>query len=129
MTELVRRCPEVRFVLDHGGKPAIRQQHFEPWAAQLKTLAALPNVFCKISGLLTEADLANWKSPDLQPFVRHTLECFGFDRVMFGGDWPVLTLAGDYSRWLAALDSCLSGTGEKDLKKLFQTNAENFYHI
>jgi len=127
--EMVRRCPEVRFVLDHCGKPAIHNQLFEPWAGQLKSLAALPNAFCKISGLLTEADLANWKASDVQPFVRHAIHCFGFKRVMFGGDWPVLTLAGDYSRWLESLHFCLAGTSESDLKKLFQTNAENFYHL
>jgi len=127
--EMVRRCPEVRFVLDHCGKPAIRNQLFEPWAGQLKSMAALPNVFCKVSGLLTEADLANWKASDLQPFVRHTIDCFGFDRALFGGDWPVLTLAGDYSGWLDSLNFCLAGTSENDLKKLFQTNAENFYRL
>jgi len=129
VTELIRRCPEVRFILDHCGKPAIRQQRIAPWAKELKGLAALPNAFCKISGLLTEADLAKWQPADLQPFVRHTIDCFGFDRVLFGGDWPVLTLSGDYSCWLAALDFCLAGAGENDLKKLFQTNAENFYHL
>ena len=129
VTELVHRCPEVRFVLDHCGKPPIRQQLFEPWATQLLTLSALPNVFCKISGLLTEADLTKWQPSDLRPFVRHAIDCFGFDRVLFGGDWPLLTLAGDYSRWLAALDFCFMGAGENDLKKMFQTNAENFYHL
>ena len=129
VSDLVRRCPEVRFVLDHCGKPPIRQQLFKPWATQLKALAALPNVACKISGLLTEADLADWKPSDLQPFVRHAIDCFGFDRVMFGGDWPVLTLAGDCPRWLAVLDFCLAGATKSDLKKLFQTNAENIYHI
>jgi L-fuconolactonase len=86
-------------------------------------------VACKVSGLLTEADVANWKPADLLPYVRHAIDSFGFDRVLFAGDWPVLTLAGDYPRWLAALDFCLAGTGESDLKKLFQTNAETIYHL
>jgi len=127
--ELVRRCPEINFVLDHGGKPAIRERQLDPWRQHLLQLAALPNVACKISGLLTEADWANWQPADLQPFVRHAIDCFGFGRAMFGGDWPVLTLAGDYSRWLATLDFFFGTASESDLKKLFQTNAENFYHI
>ncbi len=127
--ELVRRCPEVVFILDHCGKPAIRESHFEPWAVHLKALGELPNVSCKISGLLTEADLIDWKPCDLQPFIRHALDCFGVDRVLFGGDWPVLTLAGDYLQWLGALDFCLPGADESDLKKLFQSNAENIYRI
>ena len=127
--ELVRRCPEINFILDHCGKPAIRAGQVDPWQRQIRELAALPNVVCKISGLLTEAKLTDWQPADLQPFVRHTVECFGFDRVMFGGDWPVLTLAGDYSRWLAALDFCLPDAGESERQKLFQTTAEKVYRI
>ena len=127
--ELVRRCPEVGFVLDHCGKPAIRERQLDPWRQHIRELAALPNVACKISGLLTEADVVNWKPADLLPYVRHAIDSFGFDRVLFAGDWPVLTLAGDYPRWLAALDFCLAGTGASDLQKLFQTNAETIYHL
>ena len=129
VTELVRRCPEVRFVLDHCGKPAIRAGQTDPWRQHLSELAALPNVMCKLSGLLTEADWAHWQPGDLLPYVRHAIECFGFDRVMYGGDWPVLTLAGDYPRWQAALDDCLAAAAESDLQKLFQINAETFYHL
>ena len=129
VTELVRRCPEVRFVLDHGGKPAIRTGQTDPWRRHLSELAALPNVMCKLSGLLTEADWAGWQPGDLLPYVRQTIECFGFDRVMYGGDWPVLTLAGDYPRWQAALDAALPPATESELQKLFQINAETFYHL
>ena len=127
--ELVHRCPEINFVLDHCGKPAIREHQLDPWRQHICELAVLPNVACKISGLLTEADWANWQPADLQPFVQHAIDSFGFDRVMFGGDWPVLTLAGDYARWQAALDFCLADAGESDLQKLFQTNAERTYRI
>jgi len=129
VTELVRRCPEVRFVLDHCGKPAIRTGQTDPWRQHLSALAALPNVMCKLSGLLTEADWAGWQPEHLMPYVRHVIDCFGFDRVMYGGDWPVLTLAGDYPRWQAALASCLPPAKESDLQKLFQINAETFYHL
>ena len=129
VTELVRRCPEVRFVLDHCGKPAIRAGQTDPWRQHLSELAALPNVMCKLSGLLTEADWVSWQPADLLPYVRHVIECFGYKRVMYGGDWPVLTLAGDYPRWPAALDACLPVAAESDLQKLFQINAETFYHL
>ena len=129
VTELIRRCPEIRFVLDHGGKPDIRAGQTEPWRQHLSELAALPNVMCKLSGLLTEADWAGWQPEHLMPYVRHVIDCFGFDRVMYGGDWPVLTLAGDYPRWQAALASCLRPAKESDLQKLFQLNAETFYHL
>ncbi len=127
--ELVRCCPEIKFILDHCGKPAIHERQLDPWRQQICELAALPNIACKISGLLTEADCANWKPADLKPYIQHILDSFSFDRVLFGGDWPVLNLAGDYSRWLGVLDFCLAGTSERDLKKLFQTNAEKFYRI
>jgi len=120
-TQLVARCPEVFFVLDHCAKPAIRDQKLDPWRKQLHELAALPNVACKISGLVTEADL--------QPYVRHALDYFGFDRVLFGGDWPVCELATSYENWLAALKAILIDEPETNLKKLFQTNAERIYHV
>ena len=129
VTELVRRVPEVRFVLDHLGKPPIRAGQVEPWATELRALARLPNVSCKLSGLLTEADWQHWRPEQLRPYLDVAVAAFGFDRVMFGGDWPVLTLAGDYSRWLAALEVCLPGVADADWEKLFRINAENFYHV
>jgi L-fuconolactonase len=110
--ELVRRCPEVRFVLDHGGKPAIRERVLDPWREHIRQLAALPNAQCKISGLLTEADLADWRPLDLEPVVLHVLESFGLERVMLGTDWPVLRLAANHERWFEALEICLTGMPE-----------------
>jgi len=129
VTQLVARCPEVFFVLDHCAKPAIRDQKLDPWRQQLRELAALPNVACKISGLVTEANPSHCGAPDLQPYVRHTLDCFGFDRVLFGGDWPVCQLATTCENWLAALNAILTDAPETNLKKLFQTNAERIYRV
>ena len=129
VTELVRRCPEVFFVLDHCAKPAIRDQQLDPWRQHLRGLAALPNVACKISGLVTEANPAHCGVSDLQPYVRHALDCFGFDRVLFGGDWPVCQLATTYENWLAALKNILADEPEANLTKLFQTNAERIYRV
>jgi L-fuconolactonase len=129
VTQLAARCPEIFFVLDHCAKPAIRDQKLAPWRKHLRELAALPNVACKISGLVTEANPVRCSAPDLQPYVRHALECFGFDRVLFGGDWPVCQLATTYENWLAALKAILTDEPETNLKKLFQTNAERIYRV
>ena len=84
---------------------------------------------CKISGLVTEANPVRCSAPDLQPYVRHALDCFGFDRVLFGGDWPVCNLASSHENWLAALKAILAGEPETNLKKLFQTNGERIYRV
>jgi L-fuconolactonase len=90
--ELVRRCPQTQFILDHIGKPNIRGKEFEPWAKEIRDLASLPNVICKISGVVTEAD-PTWTIEQIKPYVRHVVESFGEDRIVFGSDWPVATLA------------------------------------
>jgi L-fuconolactonase len=127
--ELVRRCPDVRFVLDHCGKPAIRDRVQDPWREHIRQLAALPNAHCKISGLLTEADLADWHPPDLRPFVDHVLESFGLQRVMLGSDWPVLRLASNHERWFEVLEYCLAGVGQEARAPLYHANAEAFYRL
>ena len=129
VAELVQRVPEVTFILDHCGKPGVRGGDTEPWATDLKRLAARPNVVCKISGLTTEADHGRWQPGDLKFYVERVLELFGFDRVMFGGDWPVATLATSYERWVGTVQEFVSSVGEADRIKLFQTNAEKIYHV
>lgn len=89
--------PGLRFVLDHGGKPPIAAAGWEPWAGLIAALAALPNVSCKLSGLITEADWQGWRPQDVLPYARLLLDAFGPERVMFGSDWPVCTLAGQYA--------------------------------
>ena len=127
--KLVRQCPDVSFVLDHIGKPDIKAGALDPWRAELHELSKLENVWCKISGLVTEADHAKWKPADLRPYIDHVVECFGFDRVMFGGDWPVSTLASDYPRWVATLDEALQGSSADELQRFYVRNAEDFYHV
>lgn len=123
-----RRWPDLRIVIDHGGKPAIAAGALDHWRADIAALAALPNVFCKLSGLLTEA------SPDQPPealasYVTHLVEAFGPSRLMWGSDWPVLNLAGDYADWLA-LARRLSGlTQPDDLAALFGETARRFYRL
>jgi L-fuconolactonase len=129
VTDLVRRAPQVSFVLDHFGKPDVRGEKREPWATDLKRLAALPNVVCKVSGLATEAKLESWQPADLRFYFEHVLECFGFNRVLFGGDWPVATLATGYRRWVETIRDFISGAPAADLAKLFQTNTERIYRV
>jgi L-fuconolactonase len=90
---------------------------------------ALPNVVCKMSGLVTEADMENWTPDDLRPYIDHVVECFGFDRIIFGGDWPVAAQATKYPRWVSTLDHALSGCSDEELRKVYVTNAEAFYRV
>ena len=127
--ELVRRCPDVRFILDHIGKPDIAGGELEPWKALIAQLAALPNVVCKLSGLVTEADHASWTPEDLRPYIGHVIECFGFDRLMYGSDWPVVTLASDYDRWAATLQAEVAGCSPAEQRRLFHDNARLTYRL
>jgi L-fuconolactonase len=127
--ELVRQCPQVRFVLDHIGKPDIKNGLLDPWREHLRALAALPNVWCKVSGLVTEADHQHWQPEHLQPYISHVVDCFGFERLMFGSDWPVATLAASYQRWVEALDWALQGSSEEELRMLYRENAVRFYRL
>lgn len=126
---LVRQCPEVQFIMDHIAKPDIKSGLLDPWRENMRALADLPNVWCKMSGLVTEADHQQWKPADLQPYIDHVIECFGFDRVMFGGDWPVSTQASDYPRWVETLDAALKGSSPDELHRLYVRNAEMFYRV
>lgn len=126
---LVKKCPNVQFVLDHIGKPGIKAGIVEPWKTELKQLAELPNVVCKVSGVVTEADHDNWTFEDIKPYLDHVFDTFGFDRVMYGGDWPVSTLATDYPTWVSVLDRLLAGCSDDELKKFYCTNAISFYGL
>ncbi len=127
--ELVRLCPEVRFILDHLGKPDIKAGLRDPWQAHIRALAALPNVVCKISGMVTEADHARWTVDDLRPYFEAVYDAFGPDRVMFGGDWPVVLLASSYKRWVETVDALTQGLSEDDRRKLWAENAKRVYRL
>ena len=127
--KFVRQCPEVRFVLDHIGKPDIKNHVLDPWRTHLKKLASIPNVWCKMSGLVTEADHRSWTPKDLKPYIDHVLECFGFDRVMYGGDWPVAFQATEYPHWVETLQRAVEGCSATELRKLFRDNGIDFYRL
>jgi L-fuconolactonase len=127
--KLVRLCPDVRFVLDHIGKPDIKNQLLDPWRSQLLELSNYDNVCCKLSGLVTEANHTEWKKEDLVSYFSYVLEYFTPDRLLFGGDWPVVLQAANYTEWLETLDWLLSALALNDLLKIYRENAERVYRI
>ncbi len=129
VTELVRRVPQVSFVLDHVGKPPIAAGVLDPWREEIDALAAVPNVACKVSGLVTEADRAGWTAADLAPYVGHVLAAFGEDRVLYGSDWPVATLASPYPRWVETLDALTADLSPDAKRKLWAENARRLYRL
>ena len=126
---LVEACPGVRIVLDHFGKPAVRDGVMEPWRDELVTLAGYPNVYCKVSGLATEADHDNWTREQLRPYIEHALDTFGAERVMYGGDWPVSTLAIGYQEWIDIVNWATAYLDDVARRMLFVDNAVSFYHL
>jgi L-fuconolactonase len=129
VNELVRSLPDVTFILDHFGKPSVREKHFASWARDLRTLSESPNIVCKISGLATEADWTAWQPADLAPYFDHALACFGWSRVLFGSDWPVATLATTYGRWVETVLKLIPRATPLERMQLFQTNAERIYRV
>ena len=113
-TRVAKRLPELRFVVDHLAKPDIATGEVEPWATLIGDIAALPNVSCKVSGLVTEADWSSWQPEDLAPYIGTVVDAFGVERLMFGSDWPVCTLAADYVEVFEVTSAILTdlvGTG------------------
>jgi L-fuconolactonase len=127
--ELARRCPEVTFILDHIGKPGIRHGLREPWWGQIREMAALTNVVCKVSGVITEADHARWRKEEVKPYIAHVIEAFGFDRVMYGSDWTVSQLSHAYPVFVEMLDEVVAGASEAERRKLYRDTAIRVYRL
>jgi L-fuconolactonase len=127
--ELVRRCPDTAFVLDHIGKPGIRHGFVEPWRGEIARLAQSPNVACKLSGVVTEADHESWSKDQLRPYLDHALACFGPDRLLFGSDWPVAELTHAYPAWVRIVDELLAAAGDAAARKVFRDNALRIYRL
>jgi L-fuconolactonase len=127
--QVVKQFPGLRFVIDHLSKPLIKSQQIEPWASYLKEIASYPNVYCKLSGLITEADHQTWRVEEIKPYVEIAVQAFGYDRLMFGSDWPVCLLAGNYDAVIQTLKECLGNIGPENEQKIFGKNAIKFYKI
>lgn len=128
VTKFALRHPLLPMVLDHAAKPAIARGEFEPWASGIETFAQSTRASCKLSGLATEAGPA-WDVDSLRPYVDHLLRCFGPSRLMWGSDWPVLNLAGDYQRWHAAALELIAWLSPLEQEQILGTNASTFYGI
>ena len=127
--ELVGRCPDVRFVLDHCGKPPIKAGQLDPWREHISQLATYDNVMCKLSGLVTEADMEAWQPADLQPYIDHVLAEFGSKRLMFGGDWPVSKLATTYGRWVDCVFTAVAHLPPTEQQAILIDNCQQFYRL
>ncbi|MDQ8179388.1 amidohydrolase [Pelagicoccus sp. SDUM812005] len=128
--ELVKACPEVSFVLDHCGVPDIKGGAFESWSLQLSELSQCANVVaCKVSGLVAYVDRENWNVDTLRPWFDRVVELFGWDRLVWGGDWPVCTVTTDLKTWLETSKELCSGASDSELSKLYYQNAERIYRV
>jgi len=125
----VDRHPNQVFVLDHIAKPRIREQALSPWRENLSELARRENVYCKLSGLVTEADCRNWTEESLRPYIDTVLEAFGLRRVMFGSDWPVCLLAASYAQWLGIVSKAIAGLSAAEGARILGETAIEAYKL
>lgn len=129
VTALVQQCPAVTFILDHLGKPNIREHVLDPWRHDIAQLAALPNVACKVSGLLTEADPQHWQRADVTPYVEHAITVFGPQRILFGGDWPVMLQAATYAQWADTVAQLIATLPDDAQRDIWSENARRWYRL
>ena len=125
---MLERNPDLDVVIDHGAKPDIAGGAWQPWADFMRAVAASPRVYCKLSGLATEA-AASWSADTLRPYVAHLCECFGPQRLMWGSDWPVVLLGGGYARWHAAAGALLAELSSDERGAVLGDNARRFYAL
>jgi len=126
---LVDKLPDQRFVLDHLAKPLVKSRGLQTWASYIRRIAIHPNVFCKLSGLITESDWGSWSADDFRPYLDVVFEAFGADRLMFGSDWPVCLLTGTYGQVVRLISDYMEGRPEEDCHKVFGLNAARFYKL
>jgi L-fuconolactonase len=127
--QFVKQFPEQTFIIDHMAKPNIREKLLSPWKEDISQLARFPNVFCKLSGMVTEADWFNWKESDIKVYLDVIVEAFGTSRIMIGSDWPVCRLGGSYSNVMGIVKNYFSGFPETEKKFVLGLNAEKAYGI
>jgi L-fuconolactonase len=129
VAEFVRAFPDQRFVLDHLGKPDVRGAGFQAWRPHFEELAAFPHVWCKLSGLVTEADWDAWTPEQLRPYIEIALECFGPERLMVGSDWPVCTLASPYRRTMEIVEDALGSCSSKERASVLGGTAHRLWNL
>jgi L-fuconolactonase len=127
--KLVRTFPGQKFVIDHLAKPYIRKGKIDDWEKDIKAVASNPNVYCKISGMVTEADWKEWKREDFKPYIKTIVNCFGTDRILFGSDWPVCLVAASYREVVGIVKDYFSEFTSYEQEKIFGANAIEFYNL
>jgi L-fuconolactonase len=127
--KLVAEFPDQKFVIDHLAKPGIKNGEIEEWKNEMNLMAAYPNVYCKISGMVTEADWKNWKDEDFKPYLDVLVDAFGVERLMYGSDWPVCLLAGSYEKVMSIVINYFSSFSPEEQDQIFGLNAKHFYKL
>jgi predicted TIM-barrel fold metal-dependent hydrolase len=127
--KLVRQLPEQQFILDHCGVPNIKDNELDPWRQHIRDLSKFPNLACKISGVAAYCDPQRVTVDAIRPFVEHCLECFGWERVIFGGDWPVCNITSSLGRWVEIIREIVSKESVANQERLFSKNAERIYRL
>jgi L-fucono-1,5-lactonase len=128
-TEFVEQFPGQKMIIDHCAKPDIRKKDIKNWRTYMMRIANNPYVYCKLSGLLTEASWQNWSAADFYPYLDTVFEAFGTDRLVFGSDWPVILLSGIYVQWKSLLEKYMEGYKPEERDKVFRLNAIKFYNL
>lgn len=129
LIRFVEKLPDNKIILDHLGKPDIKNREIKTWKENIKILAQHPGIYCKLSGLVTEANHNNWKYDDLMPYLEIASEAFGVDRICFGSDWPVCHVAGSYTEVVGVIEQFSSQLNKEEKEKLFGTNTMKFYNL
>jgi len=127
--DFVAGFPEMQFVIDHCAKPDIAHKKIDEWKKLMKEMAKHPNVYCKVSGLFTEAVWREWSAADFYPYLDVVFEAFGTDRILFGSDWPVILLSGIYVQWKSLVEKYMENFDEEEKQKVFGLNAVHFYKL
>jgi L-fuconolactonase len=127
--EFVDRHPNQVFIVDHIAKPKIKDHLLSPWREGMRDLARRENVYCKLSGMVTEADWSSWTEDELHPFIETVLECFGPSRLMFGSDWPVALVACSYKRWIEVVERATKSLSPSEQNRLFGGTAKEAYRL
>ena len=127
---LAEKIPDLRMVIDHIAKPFIKNSSMSPWDSEMTEIAKIPTAYCKISGMVTEANLHHWEPKDLFPYIEHVINVFGPERIMYGSDWPVCLRAATYEQVLdTAIEGSLTKLNNSEMKQFLRTNAIKFYSL
>jgi len=128
-TDFVRAFPDITFIVDHCAKPEVKNKEMQTWRKGITDLAMFPNVYCKLSGLITEAGWKEWSPGDFYPYLDVVFESFGTERLMFGSDWPVMLLSGIYVQWKSLLEKYMENFLQEEKEAVFGLNAQKIYGI